>query len=455
MARVTSHESRVKKFNPSAFLTAGVALILVVIPFHAFLAIWGASVFGHYTLIRLWKEFLLTILFTLAVWLVIKNPPLLREMRKSRLFKLIAAYAFVQILLGLAAYLRHDVNKAALGQGLIEDLRLCAMFYTAFVAASYSSWLRQHWQKLLILPAAIVIAFGILQLTALPHNFLAHFGYGPSTIKPYELVDQNSSFVRVQSTLRGANPLGAYLVIIISALATLLISPKFRKRIPKDSIWWFLFVTFSSAVVLYFTYSRSALLGALVSVAVVIWLCIKRVRTKKLLLVVAASGMLVFIGLVLVLRHNVVFEDVVFHTSQQSHSSRSSNEDRTTALENGVRDVVHQPLGNGAGSAGPASVHNNRAPRIAENYFLQIGQEAGWLGLAIFLGIYFLVTKELWNRRNDADGLPVVLLASLVGLTLVNMLSHAWADDTLAYVWWGLAGIALAVSADKKNRVKN
>ena len=24
------------------------------------------------------------------------------------------------------------------------------------------------------------------------------------------------------------------------------------------------------------------------------------------------------------------------------------------------------------------------------------------------------------------------------------MLSHAWTDDTLAYVWWGLAGIAMA-----------
>jgi len=36
------------------------------------------------------------------------------------------------------------------------------------------------------------------------------------------------------------------------------------------------------------------------------------------------------------------------------------------------------------------------------------------------------------------------LLASLIGLIFVNLVSHAWADDTLAYVWWGLAGIALS-----------
>jgi hypothetical protein len=29
------------------------------------------------------------------------------------------------------------------------------------------------------------------------------------------------------------------------------------------------------------------------------------------------------------------------------------------------------------------------------------------------------------------------------------MLSHAWADDTLAYVWWGLAGIAMVTVEPK------
>lgn len=435
----------------SVFLTAGIAVILAVIPFHAFLAVWGASIFGHYTLIRLWKDLLLTVLFVLAVWLVIKNRPLLQAMRKSRLFKLIAAYAFVQISLGLAGYLRHDVDRAALGQGLIQDLRLFAMFYASFVAASYSPWLRQHWQKIVLIPASIVIAIGLLQVTALPNDFLSHFGYGPSTIRPYELVDQNGGYVRVQSTLRGANPLGAYLVNVIAAFATLFIGKKFRKKIPNDSLWWFLLVGAASVIVLYFTYSRSALLGAIISVGVVTWLCIKNAQIKKWLLIAAAACCLVFGGLVLALRHNAVFENTVFHTSEQSRAKRSSNQDRSTALRVGIHDVAHQPLGRGAGSAGPASVHNNHPPRIAENYFLQIGQEAGWLGLAIFLGIYVLVAKELWDRRKDGDGLPIVLLASLAGLTFVNMLSHAWADDTLAYLWWGLAGIAIARASAKQH----
>jgi hypothetical protein len=30
------------------------------------------------------------------------------------------------------------------------------------------------------------------------------------------------------------------------------------------------------------------------------------------------------------------------------------------------------------------------------------------------------------------------------------MLSHSWADDTLAYLWWGLAGVAMAPVDQKK-----
>jgi hypothetical protein len=57
----------------------------------------------------------------------------------------------------------------------------------------------------------------------------------------------------------------------------------------------------------------------------------------------------------------------------------------------------------------------------------------------------------LWTRR--ADPLALSLLAALAGLTVVNLLSHAWADDTLTYVWWGLAGIAMAQPATRINPI--
>src|SRR5207253_8579957 len=44
--------------------------------------------------------------------------------------------------------------------------------------------------------------------------------------------------------------------------------------------------------------------------------------------------------------------------------------------------------------------------------------------IAVFAAINILLGRELWQRRNSL--LAKVLLASLIGLTFVNLISHAW-----------------------------
>jgi len=441
----------VSKLN--AFVTAGVAVILALIPFHAFLSVWAASLFGHYTAFRLWKEFLLVLLFAAAIYLVCVNRQLRVEAKRSWILRLMVAYVLLQFLLGVVAHQRHEVNFSALAEGWIEDTRLMVFFFVAWVAAAGSPWLRSHWQKLVLIPGMVAIVFGLLQASVLPTDFLSHFGYSAATIKPYELVDQNSQFVRVQSTLRGANPFGAYLVVVIAVLAGLLAKVRAGELKTKRTVALSI-LGVSSLVVLYFTYSRSAYLGMALGIFGIGWLSIDNRRIKRGLLILAAAGCVLLGGLTFLLRHNATFEDTFFHTSQLSHSPHSSNQNRTSALESGIHDVVHEPLGRGPGTAGPASVHNSHPARIAENYFLQVGQETGWLGLGLFLAINLLVAKALWDRQQERDYLVAALLVSLAGISLINLLSHAWADDTLAYLWWGLAGIALTpIMQTKAERV--
>ena len=153
--------------------------------------------------------------------------------------------------------------------------------------------------------------------------------------------------------------------------------------------------------------------------------------------------LVVSVGLYISFRHNTRFQNFVFHTQTNSAVKSTSDQGHTSALKNGLHDVIHNPLGNGPGSAGPASVYNTGHPtRIAENFYVQIGQEAGWLGLLLFILINVGVGYLLWLRRSDP--LALCLFASLIGLSFINMLSHSWADDTIAYLWWGLAGIAMA-----------
>lgn len=438
------------------FVVAGVALILALIPFHAFLTVWGSTLLGHYTLLRLWKELLLVPLGLASLWLVFRELLLRQQILRSWLFRLIVIYYFLMVLLGLIALKQHTVNATALYQGLIEDLRLVTIFFVAWVAASYSPWLKDHWRLLLLVPAIIVVVGGLLQAFVLPADSLSHFGYSAVTIKPFETVDQNSQFVRVQSTLRGSDPLGAYLIVVLAAITVSVASLMSRRTTVKyeayrNALPWMLGGV-AVLVVLYLTYSRSAYIGALIAMAGAVWLSMPSSAVRRWLLVAGVIICVIFGGAVFALRHNPTFEDTFFHTSQLTKSKQSSNQNHVTALKNGVNDLLHQPFGLGPGSAGPASVHNNHPARISENYFVQVGQEAGWLGLGLFIAITVLVGKALWDKREDQ--LVMIMLASLVGLVVVNLLLPAWTDDTLAYVWWGLAGVAASSAAMKSEKTK-
>jgi hypothetical protein len=415
----------------ASFLTI---LIIVLMPFHAFLTVWGASLVGHYTALRLWKEVLLVICGIFAVFLLVTDRKIRTHTLSRRLVWLIVAYVFLVISTGLLAWHRGAVTPKAFGYGVISDLRYLIFFLITWAISLRLSRLHSHWQWMTLWPAAIVVIFGILQFLVLPNNFLAHFGYNASTIVPYETINHNQNYIRVASTLRGANPLGAYLIIPVSMLSVLLLKKILQRRQ--------LVLLGATLLCLLFSFSRSAWLGALASLAVVAAVCLTTRKSRQIAATIGVAVLLLGTGSLLVLRHNDHFENLVFHTQEESKIKTTSNEGHAAALKSGFEDIRYNPLGSGTGTAGPASVYNgNCSVRIAENYYLQIGQETGILGLGLFIVINLGVGCLLWIRRSDP--LALSLFAALVGLTVVNMLSHAWADDTLAYIWWGLAGIAM------------
>ncbi|HSW98822.1 MAG TPA: O-antigen ligase family protein [Candidatus Saccharimonadales bacterium] len=424
-----------------------VAVVLCLLPFHALLTVWAGSSLGHYSAFRLWIEFALV---PLAVWAAVaigRDAGRRRPWLRDPLVLLGAAYIVWQLVMGVFARLAGWVNTSALLTGWAADLRFPAFLLVCWVAAMQRPWLARCWRQLLLVPAAIATGFGVLQAWVLPVDFLRHFGYGPQTIAPFSTVDQKTAYIRVQSTLRGPNPFGAYLVLPISALASTLVRGVKQRRAGA-----LVFLALACAA-LGTTYSRSAYIGAVLSVAYLCWLAVPKGRARSWLLAGMAAAVLVFGAAFLAFRHNSQFQNTFFHTDSHSGSRTSSNAARSSALEQGVKDVLTQPLGHGPGSAGPASAHNNRPARIAENYYLQVGQEAGWIGLGLFLAINVLVAIKLWQRRGHQ--LAVVLLASFVGISFINMLSHAWADDTLGMLWWGFAGIACSLSAAQGDGAKN
>lgn len=426
--------------NGLALLYIGVICLL---PFHAFFTTWIGSSVGYLDVWRIWKELIIVGSVPLVCWLVWRNKITPKDPWPVWL---IVAYMVLTVGLGLVALAVHRVNTEALIYGLLANLRFVGFFLLVAVIAVQTDVLRRHVTSVVLWGGLAVVTFGLLQIVVLPYDFLAQFGYGPDTIPAYHMVDNKLNYLRIQSTLRGPNPLGAYLLII----ATLSVV-YWRARLPRMS-WRLMAYSIGVLIVLLFSYSRSAYLGLLCSVLVVL-IVMAKPHHRRYMVLGLGLVLTLFVGLFFVLRNNDVVQNTLFHTDESSRSAQSSNMARGEAMTNGLRDVLYEPLGRGPGTAGPASARNVYPARIAENYYIQIAQEVGWSGLALFLAINIYTGWLLWLRRKDT--LVLALFASLIGITVVNMVSHGWADDTLGLLWWGLAGVVLGPAILKAERTKH
>ena len=418
-----------------------IIFIIVLVPFHAFLSIYLSSLFGHYTLFRLWKEFLLVIILLIAIYFAFFDKQIRKIVFSQKLTYLILLFLTVQLIWGIVSYLHKEVSTKALFYGLLVNCRYFIFFLACYVISLKNKSLIKKIPKMILYPALMVVIFGLLQIFILPNNFLSHFGYGPKTILPFETINANSHYVRIISTLRGSNPLGAYLIVPISFLGLYLI--KNKKRI---QIGLFLL---GSILVLIFSFSRSALLGAIVALGIIIFLSIKSAKIRKNLFIGGFIGILIIIALLISFRNNPKVQNVLLHTQTHSASKISSDQAHLSALRIALNQVIAFPMGKGPGTSGPASVYNKyHAARIPENYFLQIAEETGLIGIGLYLAITFYLMYCLWQNRENNLGL--ILFASLVGISIVNLFLFGWSDDTLSYLWWGIAGIAFTITTKKE-----
>lgn len=420
----------VKSARIASYIVGG---LLVLLPFHALLTTWLGGNTGHLDLVRIWKEIVIFGLIFPAAGLAYRSKQLRRTLSRAWPVRLIGIYVLIHLLVGGLALSAHRVSKIALVYALIVNLRFLIFFLICLVLASYSDFLKRNYRKILLWPAAVVIVFGLAQRFILPYDFLKHFGYRPDTIPAYQSVDSNLSYRRIQSTLRGANPLGAYLVLVIPAFLS-----AYRRKIAN------LIAVLAGLVVLFFSYSRSAWLGLLVTLGIIFGLKLPLNKARiKYLIVILVTAVLAAAASFYLARSNQTAQDTLLHTSSASHSPVSSNQARLNSMKEAAREVIREPWGEGPGTAGPASFRNyGHPPRIAENYYLQLAQEVGVISAVIFLVINLLIAWELYQKRRF--DLARLLLASLIGISLINLVSHAWTDDTLSLLWWGLAGVALA-----------
>jgi len=421
------------KFNLIEKLYIGILLaIFGGIVLHAPFSVGLSTVFPQAELlIKSWKEILLVlagllvlvILYRKKQWSILKSPVLL----------LVAAYGALHLLLVPLS----DQSSTSILAGLMIDLRYVLFFGLVYIAVTLYPTLRKPFLMAFFVGAFVVAAFALLQVFVLPPDILRHIGYNETTIMPYMTVDDNPAFIRINSTLRGPNPLGAYAVIVLALLFAAWLktnAAKVRRPLLPVSV-----IAIGSFVAVWASYSRSALVAAIVAIGLVVLAIAGRRISARAWVVLAVIVLLTGVGLFAARDSNFV-ANVLLHDDMSTGAAVTSNAGHVSSLSEGVDRMVHQPLGGGIGSTGSASIYGD-APLVIENQYLFIAHEAGWLGLGLFLILFIKVIQQLWGRR--ADWLAAGVFASGIGLALIGLLLPVWVDDTVAIIWWGMAAVAL------------
>lgn len=423
---------------------AGILLVIFGgIVIHAPLSVGFGTLFPEMELlIKSWKEILIFAASVLAGYIVWRKKAW-RELLNDRIIQVALVYVALHLLTA-SAFLTGFTATIA---GLMIDLRFVAFFILIYICIAFAPEYRKRFLQVGAAGALVVVGFGTLQLF-LPVDILSHIGYSENTIQPYLTVDKNPDFVRINSTLRGPNPLGAYIAVVLGLLTAAFFTRRIDIRRPKIVLAAGL-AALCSLIVLWVTYSRSAVAAAAFTVFLTVIVAGRHLISRRMWIAGCVVAFALIGGIVVGREHSFI-ENVVLHENDESGSPVSSNDDHVASLADGSERMLRQPIGAGIGSTGSASLLSDNS-LIIENQYLFVAHEVGWLGLVLFLLLFLLILKRLWLFRGD--WLCLGALTSGVGLACIGLLQPVWVDDTVSIIWWGLAAVGVASGEKYVRRV--
>ncbi len=387
----------------------------------------------------------LLIVAVLIVILEIKNKSIsifLKINPVKKIVVLIGAYALISLLYWLPS---EDYLAATVG--LFFNLRFLVFFIFCMVLANISEVCSKKTFNILIKVAVFVSFLAIIQYFIIPPDGLTAIGYRDISnneqglpLASIRLAD--TEIIRPQSTLRGPNELGNYLVIFLGFFVLGLVN----SRASNSSIK--VYYSLGLAVMLFamiLSRSRSALIaGGIVLIGLATWLIVNT-RKIKIASILLISFLILSLCALLIIFTPVIetdfFRREVLHSNTSKLHIENADQARARSLQRALENIASRPLGYGIGSAGVASTISN-STNITENYFLQVAQETGVICFVLFLLINVCLFRVLIvMSKKDSSYVSLVYLLSFIGLSFSNLFLPVWSFEAVAIVWWGLAGM--------------
>jgi O-antigen ligase len=407
-------------------------------PFHIFLAQWLSTYSGGLAAWKVGKDVLTAVLLLLSmVGLIVWRQKIPRAY--WLLVVLTGAYFFLHLITFLFNR-ETSLSVATLATAYNNRLLWYLLLGFGAVLLAGKEFKANKIIKVLLIVSTAVSLLGIIQYF-LPTDFMTHFGYSLDRgVMPIFYINNNPDFPRIMSTIRDPNSLGAYLVLPI----LLLVSRLSKRQGNKTMLLTGLLGLHLLALVL--SFSRAAWGGTALAVMALFVMSHQRkarVFLKRFWLPALA---LIFIGITgLYSARNVPsVRSVVFRIDDTNDASKTDSDGlHLYFAKAGIKRAAKQPLGHGPGTAGIVSIQNKDGGFLTENYYIQIACEIGLIGLALFIGVWLFVIKQLYRRK---PAFYSQIIAASVGYGVMALVMHLWTNEAVAAQWWLLAGMALGIA---------
>ncbi len=406
-------------------------------PLHIFLSTWVGSSFGVLGALKVTKDIIMVAGFIITTSLCIRKQ-WFKTILADRLLWLIVGYGTYTFILALLK----STDKDAEVLGLVYNTRFLVFFIYGLLIYRLTKTERAVVKQALMAvfaTAILVLVFGLLQYLLMPSLYLERFGYSQANgVLPAFFIDNKPDLERIMSTLRDPNSYGSYLIVITS-LAIVALTRNKRLRLVLSGVLGLAIIN------LILTFSRSAWIGFLASLFTLFIFEAKRRLKKpqvKQLAMVLVLLCFVVISFFVAQKNSYFVQNVVFH-ADNSTTLEDPNELRLRYWRESIAKIIQNPAGSGTGTAGLASIKNKKQGTVLnENYYLQIAFEVGIIGIALFISILAVLGYKL-AQQSYHDWFSLALFSAFLGLAVTNFFVHIWSNEAVAYIWWGLAGIAL------------
>jgi hypothetical protein len=415
-------------------------------------ALYGAGIRGSaLTAIQAWKEILLAVAFARVGLVAVRARrlpfrPGLVDALAVAFGALVCVYAVVpQSALGGSAdghaiglALKHDlvpVGAFLLGRCLVierrELVRLCWTVLGVAAAVAAIGLLDDY-----------VISIGWWRSSAAVDYFHKQLGYdynGTGGLPENFIYNTGSEdhFLRRLVSLFLSPLASAYLMVVALLLASAL-----RRRVRL-----LIGIAVVAAAGLLFTFSRSSLVALAAGLVVLAaarrrwWPVAAAVATIGVSIAwvhvfpsVAPTGHWTKVDLVQQRAHARVHPG---DPNSPLSTGEPSIHNHLTSLRDGASTVVHHPQGFGLGNAGQTASRTGTPIKAGESNYTELGVETGVVGALLWLAWGVAVFVLLLRRQ---AGIAAAFGAALVLAIQTDVIGDPW----MAYVLWGLAGLALA-----------